>query len=327
MQLAPTVSCLCTSNGQKFPGLDMLLKVGCKLGECRILLCEPGVKHKLQKLQLNFPRQQGIAMLTSSSPPSYRIVCNQLRDDLQIPNPQYPSLCIILEFVPITSNPYGGVVKLVSVHEDDGNNLRYEVLSLEIGPCPCWRAIDNVPPSDGRKRKSMQFFFRMGVAYCICFFDDLDRQVDVLDMINETYTGRRAHFDLSMMSSTTHLLDWNGRLSFAQLLKDELHVLILDDPTKLKWAETKRIIKLQFLKPSSYHYNKDELITFHACADKSTMLFLWKVNKDNKSLCYYDIYTGELSTCKLHPTSFSTITDDELVALEVARFALCKAGL
>ncbi|XP_056695556.1 uncharacterized protein [Spinacia oleracea] len=28
----------------------------CKLGECRILLCEPGSKHRLQKLQLNFPR-------------------------------------------------------------------------------------------------------------------------------------------------------------------------------------------------------------------------------------------------------------------------------
>ncbi|TMW93351.1 hypothetical protein EJD97_011839 [Solanum chilense] len=54
-QLATTVSCLCTSNGEKFPGWDMLLKVGCKLGECRIILCEPGVKHKLQKLQLNFP--------------------------------------------------------------------------------------------------------------------------------------------------------------------------------------------------------------------------------------------------------------------------------
>lgn len=54
-KLAITVSCLCTSNGEKFPGWDMLLKVGCKLGECRILLCEPGVKHKLQKLQLNFP--------------------------------------------------------------------------------------------------------------------------------------------------------------------------------------------------------------------------------------------------------------------------------
>ncbi|KAK6793295.1 hypothetical protein RDI58_006748 [Solanum bulbocastanum] len=54
-KLAITVSQLCTSNGEKFPGWDMLLKVGCKLGECRILLCEPGVKHKLQKLQLNFP--------------------------------------------------------------------------------------------------------------------------------------------------------------------------------------------------------------------------------------------------------------------------------
>ncbi|CAN4092009.1 unnamed protein product [Withania somnifera] len=54
-KLAVTVSCLCTSNGENFPGWDMLLNVGCKLGECRILLCEPGVKHKLQKLQLNFP--------------------------------------------------------------------------------------------------------------------------------------------------------------------------------------------------------------------------------------------------------------------------------
>ena len=28
----------------------------CKLGECRIILCEAGAKHRLQKLQLNFPR-------------------------------------------------------------------------------------------------------------------------------------------------------------------------------------------------------------------------------------------------------------------------------
>lgn len=28
----------------------------CKLGECRVILCEAGAKHMLQKLQLNFPR-------------------------------------------------------------------------------------------------------------------------------------------------------------------------------------------------------------------------------------------------------------------------------
>ncbi|KAK4260604.1 hypothetical protein QN277_003697 [Acacia crassicarpa] len=49
------VSCLCASNGELFPGYDTLLHVGCRLGESRILLCEAGSKHRLQKLQLNFP--------------------------------------------------------------------------------------------------------------------------------------------------------------------------------------------------------------------------------------------------------------------------------
>ncbi|XP_011080287.1 origin of replication complex subunit 1A [Sesamum indicum] len=54
-KLAMTVSCFCSSNGEMVPGYDTLLKVGCKLGECRILLCEAGTRHKLQKLQLNYP--------------------------------------------------------------------------------------------------------------------------------------------------------------------------------------------------------------------------------------------------------------------------------
>ncbi|XP_056692057.1 uncharacterized protein [Spinacia oleracea] len=35
---------------------ESAIRPRCKLGECRILLCEPGSKHRLQKLQLNFPR-------------------------------------------------------------------------------------------------------------------------------------------------------------------------------------------------------------------------------------------------------------------------------
>ncbi|KAL6564726.1 Origin recognition complex, subunit 1 [Orobanche minor] len=54
-KLAMTVSCFCSTNGELFPGYDTLLKIGCKLGECRILLCEAGSRHKLQKLQLNYP--------------------------------------------------------------------------------------------------------------------------------------------------------------------------------------------------------------------------------------------------------------------------------
>ncbi|XP_065865949.1 origin of replication complex subunit 1A-like [Euphorbia lathyris] len=54
-KLAMTVSSLCTSNGEHFPGWDALLKVGCLLGESRIIVCESGARHMLQKLQLNFP--------------------------------------------------------------------------------------------------------------------------------------------------------------------------------------------------------------------------------------------------------------------------------
>ncbi|XP_042515574.1 origin of replication complex subunit 1A-like [Macadamia integrifolia] len=66
-ELATTVSRLCTSNKEEFPGWDMLLKVGCKLGECRVILCEAGAKHRLQKLQLNFPSDDVTFALKDSS--------------------------------------------------------------------------------------------------------------------------------------------------------------------------------------------------------------------------------------------------------------------
>ncbi|CAM8976188.1 unnamed protein product [Rhodiola kirilowii] len=55
MQLAMTVSSLCSSNSEALPDWDTLLRVGCKLGECRVIICEEGARHRLQKLQLNFP--------------------------------------------------------------------------------------------------------------------------------------------------------------------------------------------------------------------------------------------------------------------------------
>ncbi|KAI3891080.1 hypothetical protein MKW98_007385 [Papaver atlanticum] len=55
-KLAANVFSLCGSNKEEFPGYDTLLKIGCKLGECRIIICEAGARHRLQKLQLNFPR-------------------------------------------------------------------------------------------------------------------------------------------------------------------------------------------------------------------------------------------------------------------------------
>lgn len=54
-KLAISISSLCRSNGEQCPDWDTIFSVGCRLGACRILLCEPGFRHRLQKLQLNFP--------------------------------------------------------------------------------------------------------------------------------------------------------------------------------------------------------------------------------------------------------------------------------
>ncbi|KAG8054395.1 hypothetical protein GUJ93_ZPchr0001g32769 [Zizania palustris] len=55
-KLAATVISWCHANRELLPGYDTLLKICCKLGESKIILCEEGTKHKLQKLQLNYPR-------------------------------------------------------------------------------------------------------------------------------------------------------------------------------------------------------------------------------------------------------------------------------
>nr|XP_033516376.1 uncharacterized protein LOC117280738 [Nicotiana tomentosiformis] len=122
--------------------------------------------------------------VNDSSSPSlrYHIQCPTLLQSLAIPNPQNPSLCIALDFVP-SNQP---AVKLVSVHEDDQNqySLGYEILALGIGSDQtsyCWRAIKVPPPNllnserDGRKRKSIEVLLRMGVAYCIWYHKFLVR--------------------------------------------------------------------------------------------------------------------------------------------------------
>lgn len=106
------------------------------------------------------------------------------------------------------------------------------------------------------------------LAYCI-WHVETDIEIDVLDMVNETYIG---HTRPALLS------DWNGQLSFIAQVKDELHVMVLNDYRKL----------LNFLKPD----NK-ELMTYITVAHHSLLFFV------KESLCSYDIYTGRLNTCVL----------------------------
>uniref|UniRef100_K4B3I6 F-box associated domain-containing protein n=1 Tax=Solanum lycopersicum TaxID=4081 RepID=K4B3I6_SOLLC len=215
-----------------------------------------------------------------SSTKRYRIECSILRQRIDIPNPLHPSLCIALDFVFDSL-----AVKLVSVHQHG-----YEILSLGIGrdkTSYCWRDVKLCPENNKRRNGRIQVFFRKGVAYCIWYIDDDDMEIDVLDMVNETYIGHTT-LPRGGFFARPSLMDWNGQLSFVEQVKDELRVLVLKDYRKLRWDETTRIMKLNFL--------KEELMTFIAFADNSVLFYM---KQDKKSFCSYDMSTGIQNTSVL----------------------------
>ncbi|MCO5555383.1 hypothetical protein L7F22_008929 [Adiantum nelumboides] len=54
-KVAANFTYLCQNNNESPADWDTLLSVGCSLGACRLILCEAGCRHRIQKLQLNFP--------------------------------------------------------------------------------------------------------------------------------------------------------------------------------------------------------------------------------------------------------------------------------
>ncbi|KAM3198790.1 hypothetical protein P3L10_024806 [Capsicum annuum] len=220
----------------------------------------------------------------------YRVECSILRQRLDIPNPQYPSLCIALDFV-----SHSQAVKLVSLHEDG-----YEILALGVGSDQTtysWRDV-NIPNFSHEKRDGIQIFFRMGVAYCIWHVQRdhglIDVEIDVLDMVNETYI---AHTTIPRgFLTNAYVMDCDGRLSFVEQVKNELHALVLNVNRKLRWE--KWIFKLNFLKPD----NK-ELMTFIAFADSS---FLFFVKEDKISFCAYDIITRKIIMTHVFSSCFNS---------------------
>ncbi|KAK6805857.1 hypothetical protein RDI58_003642 [Solanum bulbocastanum] len=74
-----------------------------------------------------------------------------------------------------------------------------------------------------KERNEIQVFFRMGVAYCIWHIDDCtDIEIDVLDMVNETYIGRTSLSKVFLFTSTS-LMDWNGQLSFSSTGANDIY--------------------------------------------------------------------------------------------------------
>lgn len=239
---------------------------------------------------------------TRPLPPSpnfrYRIRNPEMDDQIfEVPDPEKPILNLLL-----VVDPDNQVLKLLSLVYDEllGDQvLGYEVLDLRSKESSySWRPINLPQQCRGEtrmcelvKRHTNQTIvvFSFGTAFSIWDAEAYSYiGIDILDMVNDSYIG---HTTLSTSFYTKDdFMYWNGKLSFAKIVKEELHVLVLDVYKKqIKWADEKLIIKLPFLKELSV---VPQIKPTHI-SNSNILYFLWR---DKESVCRFDIRMGKLTT-------------------------------
>lgn len=220
---------------------------------------------------------------------------------LDIPDPEKPilNLCLFVD-------PNRQLLKLLSLVYDESLGdqvLGYEVLDLrsEESGTYSWRPI-NLPQQCRGETRMCELVKRhtnqtivviaSGAAYSIWDAEAYSCiGIDILDMVNDTYIG---HTTLSTsFYKKEDCMYWNGKLSFAKIVKEELHVLVLDVYKKkqIKWADEKLIIKLPFLKELSVVPQ----IKLSYVTNTNDLYFLWR---DKESVCRFDMRMGKLTTLK-----------------------------
>ncbi|XP_055816333.1 F-box protein At1g30790-like isoform X2 [Solanum dulcamara] len=240
--------------------------------------------------------------LTPSSPNlRYRIRNPEVHHQiLEIPDSEKPILNMRMVFD--TDNQ---ILKLLSVVYDDelvGDQvIGYEVLDLlNEDSSYSWRPLNLPQQSRGETRicklvkkhtNQIKLVFASGTAYSIWNAEAYSHLgIDILDMVNDSYIGHTT-FPTSDFYTKNDGILWNEKLALAKIVKEELHVLVLDVYKKqIKWADHgKLIIKLPFLKELSVV--PQIKLLYVSKTDK--LYFIWR---DKESICSFDITTGKLTT-------------------------------
>ncbi|CAN4110718.1 unnamed protein product [Withania somnifera] len=223
---------------------------------------------------------------------------------LEIPNSQslILNMCIVFD-------PEYQVLKLLSVVYTFEKTLGYEVLHLwNEESTYSWRPLNCPQQSRGETRicnpvkrhsRQIRILHEMGISYSIWNTAvNSHLGIDILDMVNDSYIGHTT-FPTGYYTKDDCII-WNGKLSFSKIVKEELHVLVLDDYKKqIKWADRKLIIKLPFMRTFSVVQEQLKILLFH-----ESKLWFWLQFRDKKLLSVYDITTG-----KVKPTAYDNNRD------------------
>ncbi|KAH0727083.1 hypothetical protein KY284_002948 [Solanum tuberosum] len=234
----------------------------------------------------------------------YRVRNPELHDQIvEIPDSEKPILNMQM-----VVDPNNKVLKLLSLVYDElledqvlDQVLSYEVLDLQSeGSNYSWRPINLPQHSRGKTRMcklvkkhtgqiKVIVFTNLGIVYSIWDAEEYSHiGIDILDMVSESYIGHTTLPTCFYTKDDCKL--WNGKLSFAKIVKDEVHVLILESYNKkhMKWADGKLIIKLPFLKDVSV----EPVIKLLYLSNTNKLFFVWR---DKESIHSFDIKTGKLT--------------------------------
>lgn len=202
-----------------------------------------------------------------------------------------PSLRMYLAFLPSKN-----LFKVLSIYFDkNGDNLGCQILSLgnDINiTTSSWRFLE-LPTLQNTENliTNFQLFVNYEVAYRIWEVSNTSQnrigiEIDILDMENEIFIGTTITLpegnNFASKLNFDDCFQWNGKVSFGKFVKDELHVLVLDDYKTNKWIEEKQSIKMKNLK------EEDEQIQI-VCVCNFALYF---VVTEKKKLCRY-IFSSE----------------------------------
>lgn len=225
----------------------------------------------------------GLLLRKSNVSHKYHIKNPTTHQILELPDPKKTTLAMTFSFVRSTSE-----YKLVSTYDDetDRNGAFCEVLT--VGRDNLWKPLKMPNLNDvDKKRDRISVVSTDSAVHCfqICKIGSkFSQEVVSLDLGTECFTITTLPNDLYQDWEKVWALNWSGKLAFADIVKEELQVLVLEDYKKHKWSETKTIVPLAYMNKEGYL--KADLVPL--IADSGTVWFWLK----DKTIFSYNMKTG-----------------------------------
>lgn len=205
--------------------------------------------HSFYSLNATFEYQDmcdGLFLEKSKLSGKYRIknpATNQIL--LVLPNPRHKSLLMGFSFRTSTST-----YMVISIYDGkhEGKKGGCEVLIIGSGIKLSWRPLE-IPKFANlyRKQEMMSTIFIDEIYHCARFHEDGSGEIVSFDLNKEDFTCLKVSENFLPDWRKVRIIGWNKKPAVYSVVQHELHVWVLEDYKKQKWADRKIIVPLTFL--------------------------------------------------------------------------------